>query len=123
MKRFFKKLFRPVAVWVVTLWANRLWKQGIAMAEERHRKEGAQVYLASQNFRPDRLTTYTKRQFKVEKKVFGYHARLLTMTTLKRGCYYYTQNKLGTDGISEKDKELRRQFFIKERLQLARLID
>lgn len=123
MKRFFKRLFRPLAVFVVTLWANRLWKQGLEMANERHRKEGVQVYLASKTFLPEELTTYTKRQFKVEKRAFGYHARLLTMTTLKRGCYYYTLNQYGTDGISKKDEELRRQFFVKERLQLARLID
>ena len=97
--------------------------KGIEMAEERHREERVQVYLASKTFLPQQLTTYTKPQFKVAKRVFGYHARLLTMTTLKRGCYYYTKNTYGMDGIDEKEKELRRQFFIKERLRLARLID
>lgn len=120
--KFLKKLFRPVAIFFVTTWANRLWKQGIDMAERRHRLEGVQVYLASENFHPDRLTTYTKRQFKVEKRVFGFHARLLTMTTLKRGCYYYTANRQGGDAIPEKEKELRRQFFIKERLTKAKLV-
>lgn len=123
MKKFLKRLFRPLAVFVVTLWANRLWKQGLEMANERHRKEGVQVYLASKTFLPEELTTYTKRQFKVEKRAFGYHARLLTMTTLKRGCYFYTPNQWGEDRITKEDEELRRQFFVKERLQLARLID
>lgn len=123
MKRFFKKLFRPLAVFVVTLWANLLWKQGIEMAKRRHKEEGWQVYLASKTFLPEELTTYTKNQFKVEKRAFGYHARLLTMTTLKRGCYYYTPNQYGQDGIDEKDEERRRRFFVKERLQLAKLID
>ena len=123
MRRIFKKILRPIAIWVVTIWANRLWDKGIEMAEARHREERVQVYLASKTFLPQQLTTYTKSQFKVAKRVFGYHARLLTMTTLKRGCYYYTRNTYGMDGIDEKEKELRRQFFIKERLRLAKLID
>ena len=92
------------------------------MADERYRRERRTIYLASQNFHPDRLTTYDKARFKIEKKVFGYHARLLTMNTLRHGCYYHTPDRFGHNGMSEKDKEIRRRYFIKERLQRAGLV-
>ena len=80
------------------------------------------IYLASNSFRPDHLVTYTKRQFKTEKRVYGVAARLLTMNTLKSGCYYYTADRRGENGMDEKEKERRRRAFIKERLRLAKLI-
>lgn len=120
--KFLKKLFRRPAIILVTMWANRTYRQGVAAAEERHRKEKATIYLAAAAFHPDRLVTYTRDTFRVQKKVFGYKARLLTMNTLREGCYYYTADKYGNNGMSERDMEIRRKAFIRERLTLARLI-
>ena len=116
-----RKIFRRPAVVLVTLWANRTYKQGVRAADERAKKEHRVIYLASQNFHLDRLKTYSKEQFKAEKKVYGYKARLLTMGTLKAGCYYHTPNRFG-EGMGERDKEIRRRHFIRERLRLAKLI-
>jgi hypothetical protein len=118
----FKRIFRKLATIVVTIWANRIYNQGVRLADERHAREKKTIYLASQTFHPDRLTTYDKARFKIEKKVFGYHARLLTMNTLKRGCYYYTPDRFGHNGISKWEKERRRRFFIHERLVKAKLV-
>jgi len=120
--KFFKKLFRKPAIILVTIWAKRTYEQGVRAAEERHRREKKTIYLASATFRPDRLVTYTREQFRLEKKVFGYRARLLTVNTLREGCYYYTADQFGKNGIRKRDKEIRRQAFIKERLTLAKLI-
>ena len=117
-----KKLFRKPAILVVTLWANYTYKKVVKEADERHRKEKTMIYVASKNFHPDYLTTYDRRRFKVEKRVFGYHARLLTLQTLKNGCYYHTPDTAGNQAMSEHDKEVRRRFFIQERLQKAKLI-
>lgn len=122
MNAFFKKLFRRPAILLVTWWANRSYKQGVQAAEERWRKSRKTIYLAANSFRPDHLVTYDKQQFKLEKRVFGYHARLLTMNTLKQGCYYYTADKYGNNRISQQEKELRRKAFIKQRLKMAKLI-
>ena len=119
----FKKILRAPAVFVVTLWAKHMYKKGVKMADERHKREKVAVYLASANFYPDKLQTYTKRQFKVEKHVFGYHARLLTMTTLRRGCYYYTPDAYGNNAMTPREREVKRRYFIKERLQMAKLLD
>ena len=122
MKRFFKRLFRQLAVLAVTAWARINYRKGVRMADARHKKEKVTVYLAAENFHPDRLRTYTKREFKTEKHVFGFHARLLTMTTLRRGCYYYTPDGYGNNAMTPREREVKRRFFIRERLQRAGLV-
>lgn len=122
IKKSFKKLIRKPVIFFVTLWANRTFRQGVDAAEHRHAKEGKTIYLACNPFRPDHLVTYNRLQFRAEKSIYGMHARLLTMNTLKRGCYYYTCDQFGEGGISDRDKEKRRRAFVKERLRLARLI-
>lgn len=119
---FIKKLLRKPAIIFVTLWARYAFRQGVEAAQRRHAAEGCTVYLAANSFRPDHLVTYTKAQFKTEKRVYGVAARLLTMNTLKRGCYYYTADRYGNNGISERDMEIRKKAFIKERLRKAGLI-
>ena len=129
----FKRIFRKPAILFVTLWAKRTFSQGVRAAEERRLdvmnsdlsddvKGNCMIYLACNSFRPDHLVTYTKRQFKVEKRVYGMAARLLTMNTLKRGCYYYTADRWGRCGMEPQEVERRKKAFIKERLKLAGLI-
>ena len=122
LKAFLRKLFRRPAILFVTLYAQHIYSQGVAAAERRHAADGSTIYLAANSFRPDHLVTYNKAQFKAEKHVYGVHARLLTMNTLRRGCYYYTSDRFGTNGMSDREKEIRRKAFIKERLRLAKLI-
>lgn len=119
---FIKRLFRKAAIIVVTIYAKHLYEQGVKGADLRHAREGKMIYLASQTFHPDRLVTYDKEQFKAEKKVFGTSAQLLTINTLRHGCYYHTPDRFGRMGLSEQDKEIRRKAFIKERLHFAKLI-
>lgn len=122
IKAFFRKLFRKPAILFVTLYARHIYRQGVDAAEHRHRLEGNTIYLAANSFRPDHLVTYNKTQFKIEKHVYGVHARLLTMNTLRRGCYYYTADRFEANGMTDEDKEKRRRAFVKERLRLAKLI-
>ena len=121
-KKILRKIFRRPAILFVTLYANHIYQKGVKMADERHAREHKMIYLAKENFRSGMLTTYDKRRFKTEKRVFGHHARLLTMTTLKRGCYYHTPDAFGCNGMSEESIEKRRQYFVRERLRLAGLI-
>ena len=120
--KFLKKLFRKPAIFFVSLWAKHVYKQGVEAAEARHRREGCTIYLAANSFRPDHLVTYDREQFRAEKQVYGVAARLLSMNTLRRGCYYYTADKFGANGLTRREAEIRRKAFIKERLHRARLI-
>lgn len=116
-----KKWFRKLAVMVVTIYANYLYRKAVRIADKRHAQEKQMIYVASKNFHPDYLTTYDRARFKREKKVFGFHARLLTLQTLKNGCYYHTPDRAGNQAMSEREKERRRLYFIRERLIKARL--
>lgn len=122
IKDCFKKLFRWPAMFFVTIYARYIFRIGVDAAERRHAIEKNTIYLAANSFRPDHLVTYNKAQFKIEKHVYGVAARLLTMNTLRRGCYYYTEDRFGSNGMDEDEKELRRRAFVKERLRLAKLI-
>lgn len=117
-----KKIFRRLAILVVTLWANYTYRKVVEMADREHALKHTMIYVASKNFHPDQLTTYDRYRFKAEKEVFGFHARLLTLQTLKNGCYYHTPDKAGNQAMSEHDKEVRRRFFIAERLRKAKLL-
>ena len=117
-----RKFFRKLAAMVITIYANHLYKKAVRIADQRHARENQMIYVASENFHPDHLTTYDKARFKVEKHVFGFHARLLTLQSLKNGCYYHTPDRAGNQAMTDKEKERRRLFFIRERLQKARLI-
>lgn len=120
--KFLKKLFRRPAIILVTWWANIAYKKGVEAANHRSAREKKVIYLASETFHPDRLVTYSKEQFKAQKRAFGYHARLLTMQTLSQRCYYHTADQFGKNGLGKHEIETRRRAFIKERLRMAKLI-
>ena len=119
---FLRKLLRKPAILLVTIYAKHIYRKGVDAAERRHAIEGKRIYLAAKAFHADRLVTYSKAQFKVEKRAFGVAARLLTLITLKNRCYYHTADQWGKGGLSEREVNKRRKAFIKERLRYAGLI-
>ena len=121
MKKFFKRIFRKPAILQVTIWAKRTYRQGVDAAERQHRITGTTIYLAADSWHPDRLVTYDRFRFRAEKKVYGMSARLLTMHTLRRGCYYHTCDSQGKNGMAPEEVERRRRAFIKERIRLSGL--
>lgn len=122
LKDRLKRIIRRPTVIFVTWYANYIYGMGVKAAEQRHAAEGKTIYLAEDTFRPGRLVTYNKAQFKAEKSVYGMAARLLTINTLRSGCYYHTADRFGGNGLREEEKDIRRKAFIKERLTLAGLI-
>lgn len=114
-------IFKKLAAVFVTMYANYLYKMAVSAAEARHAKEHRMFYVASENFRPNKLTIYDRVRFKQEKQVFGYHARLLTLNTLYNGCYYHTADRAGNQKMSKREKERRRLYFVQERLRMAKL--
>lgn len=115
-------IFKKLAVVLVTIYGNSIYKKAVRAADERYEREHTMIYVASKTFHPDRLTTYNRNKFKAEKEVFGYHARLLTLVSLKNGCYYHTPDRAGNQAMTKEEKEKRRLYFIRERLQMAKLI-
>jgi len=117
-----KKIFRPLATKVVVIWANYTYDKVRRIADQRHEKEHTMIYVCAEPFRPYVLTTYDRKRFKGEKKVFGYSARLLTLTTLKNGCYYHTPDTAGNQALGKREIKRRRRYFALERLHKAGLL-
>ena len=117
-----KRIFRKPAIIIVTLYTKVLYNAGVEAAERRRRQERQTIFLAQDTFRPNRLVTYNREQFKAQKRAFGVAARLITMNTLRAGCYYHTADGYGRNGLDAREKEVRKKAFIKERLSLAGLI-
>lgn len=115
-------IFKKLAVYVVTIYARHLYSKARRSADALYRKNHRMYYVASRTFHPDQLTIYDKYRFKMEKEVFGTAARLLTLVSLKHGCYYHTPDTAGNQAMTEREMEVARRFFIRERLQKAKLI-
>lgn len=116
-------IFKRLAVKVVTVYANYLFRKAKERADNLYKKNHEMYYVASEVFHPNTLTIYNRKRFKIEKEVFGYyHTRCLTLVSLKNGCYYHTPDKAGNQAMSIAEIEKRRKFFIKERLKKAKLL-
>lgn len=116
-------IFKKLAIYVVTAYARYLFRKAKEKADKLYAKKPQMYYVASQVFKPDSLTIYDKRRFKTERSCFGYyHVRLLTLISLKQGCYYHTPDTAGNQAMSQKDIDIRRKYFIRERLEKAKLI-
>lgn len=118
-----KKILRTPAVILVTLYTKLLYNMGVEAAERRSRQERKMIFLTEDTFRPNRLVTYDREQFKAHKRAFGVSARLITMNTLRAGCYYHTADGFGRNAMDEREKTIRKKAFIKERLILAGLVN
>lgn len=118
---FIRNLRRKMARRVVTRYAKREFRAAMRRADERYKNEHTMIYVCSKPFQPDVLTTYDRIRFKREKHVWGWHATLLTLQSLKYGCYYHTPDKAGNQKMTQKEIDIRLRYFINERLQLAGL--
>ena len=118
-----KRIFRKIAAFFVTAYARRIYNNAVKTADSRHKREKVMIYVASETFRPRHLTTYDRWQFKAEKHAYGHLARVLSLQTLKNGCWYHTPDTAGNQKMSDRERERRRLAFIRERLLMAGLLD
>lgn len=113
---------KRLAILAVTAWARHTFNTTRRKADERHQKEGWMIYVVSEPFRSNRLITYNRAAFKLAKGAWGFHGRLLTLTTLKNECWYHTPDTAGNQAMTERIIDTRRKAFIKDRLRAAKLI-
>lgn len=123
IKEWWHNLRRRWARRVVTRYAKREFYAAKRRADERYKHEHTMIYVCSKPFDPSVLTTYDRARFKHEKQVWGWHATLLTLQSLKFGCYYHTPDRAGNQRMKQKDIDVRLEYFINERLELAKLTD
>lgn len=114
-------IFKKLAALIVTAYSNHIYRTALEKADELHRLNHRMYYVATNTFDSSRLTTYDRAKFKAEKRVYGHYAKLLTMQTLKNGCWYHTPDPVENQKMSDEEKERRRKIFVRRRLIKAKL--
>lgn len=102
--------------YVVTAYANRLYKKAVKIANERHEAEHTMIYVISSYANPSQLVTYNRRQFRAAKEFLKLRSE--KVANMKAGSWYHTPDAIGRDGLSRKEQEARRLAFV--RMILAR---
>lgn len=116
-----KKFFRKIARYVVTVYANRIYRKGVKVADKRHETEKEMIYLASGMADVRELVTLNRRQFRyIKNKLF---IPKHYICNLKGGAWYHTADRSGQRGLTEQEKEVRRLAFVRHVLHRAQLLD
>lgn len=129
-----RKFFRGFAARCVTWYYNRMYQKGAQACDKLHKEKGWAYYLIDW---PDKngkrvLKPLNRRGFRNLKHwsqsfYFGvdmkYWSKDYNMSVLREGAWYYTPDKAEKDGLTEKEKEVRRLAFLREGLRRANLLD
>ena len=116
-----KKFFRKIAKYVVTVYANRIYRKGVKIADQRHKVEKEMIYMASSMVDVSRLVTLNRRQFRFMKRKLFIPKHFIC--NLKDGAWYHTADRGGQRGLTEQEKEIRRLAFVRHILHRAGLLD
>lgn len=116
-----KKFFRTLAGYIVTMYANRLYRKAVKAADKRHEIEKETIYVASSIADVRELTTYNRAQFRrVKNRLF---IPKFYISNLRSGAWYYTADRGGKGGLSAKEKKARRLAFVRHVLHRAGLLE
>lgn len=118
-----KSFFRRLAIYVVTAYANRIYRKAVIAADKRHEEEKEMIYVSNGAFNASVLRTFNRKQFRKAKNLLGMAGKKdYNISILKKAAWYYTPNRSEQDGMSPKQKELRRLAFVKTILKNAKLV-
>lgn len=115
---------RRMAIYVVTVYANRIYRKAVEAAEKRHAEEKTMIYVANGTIDASVLRTYNRKEFRKVKRILKvYDSRAYNLEALKQSSWYHTANREGKEGLTPRAKELRRLAFVKFVLRNAKLVD
>lgn len=115
-----KKFFRRLAGYIVTVYANRIYRKAVKEADKVHAERGEMIYVASSIEDVRELVIYNRYKFRqMKNRLFipRYY-----ISNLKEGAWYHTADRGGNNGLSEQEKEIRRLAFVQHVLHRAKLI-
>lgn len=129
-----KKFFRKIAAKLVTLYYRRMYKKGVEACDKMHAEKKHAYYLIDWPNGDNKyvLRPISRRGFRALKHwaqgfYFGvdmkYWSKDYNMSTLREGAWYFTPDRAENNGISSKEKEVRRLAFLREGLRRAKLLD
>lgn len=115
-----KKFFRRLAGYIVTVYANRIYRKAVKEADRVHAERGEMIYVASSIEDVRELVIYNRYKFRqMKNRLFipRYY-----ISNLKEGAWYHTADRGGNNGLSEQEKEARRLAFVQHVLHRAKLL-
>lgn len=119
-----KALIRRMAIYVVTVYANRIYRKAVEAAEKRHEVEKEMIYVSNGAINASVLRTYNRKEFRRAKRLLGIgDNKNYNVLMLKKSSWYHTANRNEEDKMSERTKELKRLAFVKTILRNAKLVE
>lgn len=123
------KVFRKrLAGRIVTFYYERQYRKAVAIADERHKKEGCTIYVIDHFVKGRLLSTVNRKEFRTIKHAAQkLHNNPLFWSPdygtqmLGQSCWYHTANGSEECGLPAKEREIRRLAFIRMGLKKARL--
>lgn len=113
-----------MAIYVVTVYANRIYRKAVEAAEKRHEVEKEMIYVSNGAINASVLRTYNRKEFRRAKRLLGIgDNKNYNVLMLKKSSWYHTANRNEEDKMSERTKELKRLAFVKTILRNAKLVD
>ena len=114
---------RRMAIYVVTAYANRLYRKAVEAADKRHEVEKETIYVSNGALNASVLRTYNRKEFRKAKRLLRiYDSKAYNIANLKASAWYHTANREEKEGMTERAKELRRLAFVKTLLRNAKLV-
>ena len=114
-----KKIFRRIAGYFVTIYANKLYKKAVQEADLAHVEKGERIYVVSSRQDVSKLVVLDIDGFRRMKKALKIKDSL---HDLKQGSWYYTADNAEKNPLPEADREARRLAFVRHLLDRAGLI-
>lgn len=115
-----KKFFRKLAGYIVTYYANRIYRKAVKEADRVHAERKERIYVASSIEDVRELVIYNRYKFRqMKNKLFipKYY-----ISNLKDGAWYYTADRGEQNGLTPEEKEIRRLAFVRHVLHRAKLL-
>ena len=115
MKKFFKKL----AGYLVTIYANRTFRKAIKEADAVHEQLKERIYVVSSLTDISQLIILNREKFRLMKRALNLKDH--NIDKLAEGAWYYTPDRSGKGGLTERQLEVRRLSFVRHMLVRAKL--
>lgn len=115
-----KKFFRKLAGYIVTIYANRIYRKAVKEADKYHAVHRERFYVASSIEDVRELVIYNRYKFRqIKNRLF---IPKFYISNLKDGAWYYTADRGEKNGLTPEEKEIRRLAFVRHVLHRAKLI-
>ncbi len=120
MKTFFKKIIYKVRAFLVTAYANRIYRHRVKDADRLHKEHKWRMYVCMP-FGGTDLIVMDRKGFRKAKRLQHIYDPNVSTLKLGEGSFYYTGDRDENGQLSEKEKELRRLAFIHYMLIRAKI--